>query len=217
MTMGAATATITLLNSSGGTILFPLTVTCAAPTPPVVLVGLTFGGPSGQPVQEFNGLTVGNATLPASFVEGSLALPLSCDISGIGPVPIVGELTGSLAAYLPLSNPYYFQDGSGIRELPASVVGSIIGSTGAQGISGSIITLDFNAQGSTPAALNGAATPIPVAPVALTAGQPLNIALPQTGVLTIGPFTPAAGEVDVTVLGAVGPSPTVIQDHYAYQ
>jgi hypothetical protein len=205
MTMGASTATITLLNASGGTILVPLTVTCAAPTPPVVLVGLTIGGPSGQPVQRYDGLTVGDATLPAGFVEGSLALPLTCSVTGIGSVPIVGELTGSLPAYLPEGNNYYFQDGSGILEFPASVVTSIVATTGASRISGSITTLNFTATGSTPASLNGAATPIPVAPVPLTAGQGLNIGIPQSGVLTIGPFTPIAGApLSTLVLGTSG-------------
>jgi hypothetical protein len=60
---------------------------------------------------------------------------------------------------------------------------------GAVAMSGSIDTLDINAQNSTPAVFNVANPPITVASQPATAGQQLDIPIPQTGTFTVGPMT----------------------------
>ncbi len=189
LSMGAAVASIQLQNAAGP-IAGTLSVNCAAPSPAVPLADITIGGASGQPTQKFN-ITVPTPTMPVGFVQGSLNIPLTCTITGAGTVTLAAELTGSLPAEIPGAGPFYFQDTSGILEIPASLVTALV-ATGASQASGAITDLEIDATGATPTALNAAATPITINPVALTSGKGINLPLPQSGVLTVGPFTAGA-------------------------
>ncbi len=190
ISIGAAVASITLENASGpigGT----LSVNCTAPSPVVPLADITIGGPSGQAPQKF-AISEPIPTMPVGFIQGSLNIPLNCALTGASALTMGAELTGTLPAELPAGSPFYFQDTSGVLEIPGSLVTALIAATGAAQASGSITDLEIDATGATPTSMNAAAVPITINPVNLTAGQGLNLPLPQSGVLTVGPFTSGA-------------------------
>ena len=102
LSIGNISATITLLNSSGGTVLFPITVNCTAPSPTVVLVGLAINpaAPNNGP-SKITGIDVPPFQIPVGDGEGSLAVPLPCTVSGLGQVQLGVTMTAELPAWLP--------------------------------------------------------------------------------------------------------------------
>ncbi len=201
LAIGNVAATITLLNSSGATVGFPFTVTCTAPTPAVVLVGLNINptAPNNGP-SKYLGVTAPAFQVPVGDVEGSLALPLPCTVTGLGQVQLGGTMTAELPAWLPAGKPFVFQSATGSLDLPAGVINALLANyPGATTVSGTIDTLDINAQNSTPAVFNVASPPITVAPSPATFGQQLDIPIPENGTLTVGPWTAgSAGETTLT-------------------
>lgn len=200
LSIGAVSVTITLITASGGTTFIPLTVSCQAPSPPIVLVGFQVdpNAPSSPPV-EIADVDAPPFNVPVGNVEGSLNVPLSCTVSGVGSAQLDGTITGELPAVLPTGLPYTIQSATGSLGIPASVVSQLMQAyPTATSASGSISTLDIDATNSTPSVLNVASTPIDVPSQPLAQGQGLTIDLPASGTLSVGPFT--AGSVGDTTL-----------------
>ena len=199
VSIGAISVTITLHNAKGSAVFIPITISCAAPTPPLVLVGLTINAAFGGPASKVTGVNAPAFTVPAGDVEGSLNVPVPCTLSGIGAATLGGTLTGELPAILPSGQQYTLQASSGALNLPGSVVDQLLQAyPGATTLSGSITDLEINAQDSTPSVLNVANPPITVTPQPLVSGQSVNVLVPTTGTMNVGPFT--AGSAGFTHL-----------------
>lgn len=192
ISIGNVSVTINLFNAKGNQVFIPLTINCAAPAPPLVLVGLTinsaFAGAPAKYTAQAPAFTV-----PAGDVEGSLHVPISCSVSGVGQATFQGTMTAQLPALLPSGQPYTLDAASGALQIPPSVVAALAEQNPtATSISGSISELDINAANSTPTTLNVADPPIKVDPQPIVSGQPVDMAIPTTGRLTVGPFTAGA-------------------------
>lgn len=191
ISIGNVSVTITLINAKGQPTFIPLTVTCQAPNPPIVLVGFTVdpSAPS-SPASTITGVDAPPFTVPVGDVEGSLSVPIQCSLSGIGAATLDGTMTGQLPAVLPTGDPFAIEAATGHLNIPGSAVTQLMSAyPGATQAGGTISTLDINATNASPSSLNVAATPIDVPDQPLTSGQTLSIALPASGTLTVGPFT----------------------------
>ncbi len=208
LSIGNVAVTITLLNSSGATVLFPLTITCSAPSPTVVLVGLTINSslPS-TPPSEITGVNATAFTVPVGYVEGSLNAPLSCNVSGIGTVTLNGTLTAELPAYLPAGQPFYFQDASGSLVIPKFDIDYLIlENPTAVAMKGSITDLELNSVNATPANFNVASPALPIATTPISGSQGATIDIPSSGTLQVGPLTASTSGYTTITWGTSGGS-----------
>jgi hypothetical protein len=212
LSIGAVSVTVTLLDAQGKPTFVPLTVTCAVPNPPIVLVGFHVdpNAPSSPPV-EVSDVDAPAFTVPVGDVEGSLHVPLECTVGDLGGVQMDGTITGQLPGILPTGLPYTIDAASGSLDLPSTVVDQLLAEQpDATQVAGAITTLDIDATNSSPSVLNVAATPIDVPAQPVRSGQGLSVPIPASGTMTVGPFT--AGSVGATTLtwGASGGTLTLL-------
>jgi len=209
LSLGAITADITLKNASGGVVLWPLTVNCrTATTAPLVIAAISINSslPS-TPASRFDGVPTPTFGLAAGDVEGSLSGRLECTLGSLGTVPVDGILTGELPGWLPRGQNYFLRQASGRLIFPASLVDAAIAAfPGATQATGTIDKLEINAVNATPATRNVASPAITVPAVQLRQGQGINLRIPSTGLLTVGPWTPGAGSDTTMTWGASGGS-----------
>jgi hypothetical protein len=204
LSIGAARATMTLKNGLGGNVLTPQDVRCSAPDPTVALAGISIGGPAGQAPSRFDGVAVDTSDVPAGFVTGSTRSALTCAVPGVGDLPVVQTLTGTLSVIVGSRKPYWYQDVTATLDLTAPAVAQIVTRTGAARLSAVITGLNLDANNSTPATRNVADPALAVPPVALIAGYPASLTAPQTSTLQVGPFTAGASGRSSLSLGATG-------------
>ncbi|KAA2250173.1 hypothetical protein F0L68_39205 [Solihabitans fulvus] len=211
--VGGSTATINLADASGNPVLYPLDVTCDAPNPTVSLAAVNIGGPAGlPPAQPSTGARAVFGDIPLGSLTGSVNLPLSCTVSGLGSQDISGTLTGTFARVVPGGSQFSITGGGGSLNYSASAVNAILAQyPTATTASGSLTDFEVQADNATPASVNAASPAIAVGQTALTAGQAASVPIPSgTDTLTIGPFTagPSGGQVTLSA-GSSGGTITV--------
>ena len=209
LSLGAITAEITLKSSTGGVVLWPLTVNCrTATTAPLVIAAISIN-PSipSTPASRFDGVPTPSFGLAAGDVEGSLSGRLDCTIGNLGTVQVDGILTGELPGWLPRGQAYYLRQSSGRLIFPASLVNAALAAfPGATQATGTIDRLEINSVNATPATRNVASPAIALPAVTLRSGQAANIRIPAQGLLTVGPWMPGAGNSTTMTWGASGGS-----------
>lgn len=149
---------------------------------------------------------------------GRFTLPISCQIS-VGTIKLIKiggtvDIQGVAPVQLGPGQTFYLSQGSGALTLPAwlTTLGGIATINKADAV---ISSLRIGATRSTPATVDLAKLyDLTVTDVAVTAGKPLTVGLPQTGDFRVGPYVaPADGRVqfrfegataDVTLKSSVG-------------
>jgi hypothetical protein len=207
--LGDITAEITLKNAGGGVVLWPLTVNCrTATTQPLVIAAISINSslPS-SPASRYDGVPTPTFGLAAGDVEGSLSGRLECTIGNLGTAQVDGILTGELPGWLPQGQGYFLRQASGRLIFPASLVDAALAAfPAATQATGTIDKLEINSVNATPATRNVASPAIAVPAVQLRQGQGVNLRIPGTGLLTVGPWTPGAGPDTTMTWGASGGS-----------
>jgi hypothetical protein len=209
LSLGDITAEITLKNASGGVVLWPLTVNChVATTSPLTIAAISIN-PSlpSSPASRYDGVPTPTFGLAAGDVEGSLSGRLECTIGSLGTAQVDGILTGELPGWLPSGQSYFLRQASGRLIFPASLVDAALAAfPGATQATGTIDKLEINSVNATPATRNVASPAIPVPAVQLRQGQGVNLRIPSSGLLTVGPWVPGSGSSTTMTWGASGGS-----------
>lgn len=83
--MGSAKGTLKLQTASGKTILWDLGVSCKAPDPAIIVLGMTVAGvPTSEVSAPHTNIRTEDLETPFMTQSGSLRFPLSCNIQGLG-------------------------------------------------------------------------------------------------------------------------------------
>lgn len=188
--MSSAKGVLRLLTKAGKTILWDLGVACAAPSPEIIVLGMTVAGTHSDEVSAPH-TYIRTEDLDAPFMTqaGSLRFPLSCNISGLGRREVDGTFTGiAPALYAPGEVFNAATNGYGNIVLAGSTITELLGQVpSAKTASVSVDRLEFNSTNTTPPTIDMAAKgAIAGADLALVAGQRVASRIPATGFLTIG-------------------------------
>jgi hypothetical protein len=196
LTMGSAKAQLTLKNKDGGTVLWPLDITCAAPNPDVVLAGINVGGPPTTEVSQPS--NEGKYTYPhvaLDHQQGSGKIPLICQFPGtIGEQTLELTFTGDAGTVYGQSEQFYLNDSSAVLRLPGDVVDKIRAQfPGSTAVKTTITKFNIDSTGASPPSVNAAAIPFVLPQQPITPGQAVNIRVPEPGkFIKAGPFTAGA-------------------------
>lgn len=188
--MSSAKGVLRLLTKTGKTILWDLGVACAAPSPEIIVLGMTVAGTHSDEVSAPH-TNIRTEDLDAPFMTqaGSLRFPLSCNISGLGRREVDGTFTGiAPALYAPGEVFDSATSGYGNIVLSGDTIGEMLAQVPTAKSAALMVTrLEFNSTNTAPAQIDMAATgAITGADIPLVAGQRAASRIPASGFLTIG-------------------------------
>ncbi|KAK0558941.1 hypothetical protein OC844_004763 [Tilletia horrida] len=143
---------------------------------------------------------------PAGFETGVLNATLFCNVSSTGLNLKNQQIAFGVAALLPnrvnASQPFSVVAATRLI-VPASINNLAYG-FGARTYAGNATKVIVNAQGSTPAFIDAASTPIPIPSAPVVSGGPTVLEVPGNGgTITVGPFTGAANSNIVFSFGDI--------------
>lgn len=208
LSLGSASATITL-SGARGTIGKPLAVACAMPSPAVNLVSMTVAGsPTSAVAQPHTGLDSSDFNPPLNKQVGVLHYSVGCTVAGLIPQTADVTLTGTLSTAFTAGVPFFITNASGTMHLSADSVNLLLTlNPFTTSLGGSLSDMDIVASQTSQGTVNAAALAnIAMAQTSVARNKDVTIPIPDTGTLTIGPFTPnsTATQTDVTIGGTTG-------------
>lgn len=201
--MSSAKGVLRLLTKTGKTILWDLGVACAAPSPEIIVLGMTVAGTHSDEVSAPH-TNIRTEDLDAPFMTqaGSLRFPLSCNISGLGRREVDGTFTGiAPALYAPGEVFDSATSGYGNIVLSGDTIGEMLAQVPTAKSAALMVTrLEFNSTNTAPAQIDMAATgAITGADIPLVAGQRAASRIPASGFLTIGKWKALATGTDTAM------------------
>ncbi|REE97871.1 DUF6801 domain-containing protein [Thermomonospora umbrina] len=162
------------------------------------LLKLGIGGPAGQPPIKIQGAPLNFPEPATNALAGIIHAPYSCTLDGERHE--VGVAVG--ADHIPLTvkrnGSFSFERASGALTIPAATVNRLL-DKGYRTAAGKVTTLNLNVEGGVPNVQNVAAGGIDIPETPLVRDQKIVVSLPANGLLTAGPFKPAAGAGSVAV------------------
>lgn len=208
LVLGEVDVEITLKNSQGQVVLFPLDITCQPPPSPSVIVAINIdpNAPSSPP-SRYDGVNTPDFGLSIGDVEGSLSAPLSCNVGGYGQRTLGAIMTAELPMWLPSDEQYRLRNATGAVVIPPDLVDEMLANNPtATQADGTITRVDIHSDNSLPAVLNIADPPIAAPRGPLVSGQLFDIGIPDSGTLTVGPWTLGPGPSTTMTWGAAAGS-----------
>lgn len=206
ITMGAAGKThlihlgeidigLTILGSNGTPVFGPLPITCPPQAIPYDIGIVNILPANTLPAGDLSLSTAGQnvfAPITNGQETGSFRFPYSCTFASALKSDVDLTITGTVPTYFNPGQKFSVTDSFAYLRLPASLVSTI---TSAFPSAGSIRTnandFEIGVTNGSPASINVLSTPVSVT-TPVTKGQELDIAIPASGTLTIGPITAGA-------------------------
>lgn len=204
LSLGELDFEMNLKDSTGATVLFPLDVVCQPPANSPLIAAITVDptAPT-SPAARYDNIDVPDFGQPIGTDTGSLSAPLSCNVGGYGTRTLSAILTAQLPVFLPADESYSLYNATGAVQLPADLVSQLMADhPSATQAEGMITELDINSDNSTPATLNIADPPLAAPAVPLVAGEGIDVGVPDSGTLTVGPWTLGTGPITTMTWGA---------------
>jgi hypothetical protein len=210
--MGTAKGQLTLKTASGKTILWPLGVNCKAPSPTVVVLGMTIGGTHTDEVSApHTSIRTEDLDTPMNTQSGSLRFPLSCHVQGLGRREVDGTFNGVAPVLYVPGEVFAAGKGYGRIVLPSSVVGELLDQVPAATKASTYVDLlEFSSTNTAPVMVNMAAKgPIAGSDINFVRGQDAMTRFPASTDIAIGPFKALATGTDTALY--VGRTGAVVQ------
>ncbi|KAK2606217.1 hypothetical protein QQS21_003388 [Conoideocrella luteorostrata] len=197
--------TINVQNAKGQNVFFPLPVTCGAQPIDwelgVVNVGPANGGPPLK-VQTGEKNTFKNISL--GYQTGSYRFPYECEFEGpLGKQDIDLSLTGTVKAFFAPGETFSITDAEAFVRLPPSFVAAAVKAyPGLVTFEVSTSSFTIGATNASPSTINALAAGPVVSKQQVVNDKEVVLAIPQDGVLTIGPMK--AGDDGTTLVLSAG-------------
>jgi 3D (Asp-Asp-Asp) domain-containing protein len=189
--MGSAKGSLKLLTASGKSILWDLGVSCAAPDPAIIVLGMTVAGtPTSEVSAPHTHIRTEDLDTPQMTQSGSLRFPLSCNVQGVGRRDLDGTFNGVAPALYAPGEVFTAGTGYGRIIVPGSVVTELLNQVpGASKASTYVDVLEFSSTNTTPSFINMTANGSVIgSEIALAPGQDAVARFPASTDLAIGPF-----------------------------
>jgi IPT/TIG domain len=210
--MGTAKGVLTLKTASGKTILWPLGVNCKAPSPAVVVLGMTISGAHTDEVSApHTNIRTEDLDTPMNTQTGSLRFPLSCNVQGLGRRDVDGTFNGVAPVLYAPGEVFYAGKGYGRIVLPAGVVNELLDQVPAATKASTYVDLlEFSSTNTAPVKVDMAAGgKIAGSDVNIVRGQDVVTRFPASTDIAIGPFKAQATGTDTAMY--VGRTGAVVQ------
>lgn len=191
--LGSAGGSVSL-NGGIGSLLGKLTVNCAAADPAVVLAGINIDPkrtPGSAPLAPSTAANGGYPipVAPLDHQVGGLKVPLTCTFPSLGDRTLDLTMEGDAGTIYGVGEKFYLDTSSGALDLPPALVTEMQAKYGAfTSFDTTVSEFDIDVEGATPPSINAAPNKLVLTRQSVT-GKTIQLRVPATGELKVGPFT----------------------------
>lgn len=189
--LGNINVVINLQDAKGKTLLGPLPVTCGK-QPVNFDIGIVNIGPAtgAGPLKIETGVQNKFAKIKNLYETGSFRFPYTCDFAGpLGSRDVDLALTGTIKTFFAPGESFSLTDAEAFLRIPSSIVSDAANAyPGVTSYRTTVQSFIIGTENASPASLNALKSPITVTTTP-TDGQEVDIPIPESGTLSIGPIT----------------------------